>query len=154
MKQVPIEFNGVFFHFNHEDTHNIHVKICVSDNINSEILWECHLQGLWEDDSIRENDDLRRIWDMHNEGDFFQQTLIRHNRELHQGISYTAWFHEMILQNREALTFISNIYSTSNINWLTMGYTINPVATNVWNIQVQNNIAEYNEAEGRYRLLL
>lgn len=154
MELEPLEFNGVFFHFNFEDTHNIHVGIKSSEDQFSEILWECRLQGLWEDDSVRETADLRRIWDMHAEGDFFQQTLFRHNHDLHPKVSYTSWFHELIIQNRENLAFINNLYSTSTLEWLSMEFRIQPVAINFWNIQVQNNLAENINEEGRFRLLL
>lgn len=151
---LPIKLNEVYFHFDIEDTHNVHVYLKDSNNFFSETLWECHLQGLWEDDSIRENDELRIIWDMHNEGDFFQQTLKRHNKKLHPNISYTAWFHNLIIKKREELAFIKNLYSTSMLEWLSMGFTFSEDAENFWKKQVQNGHAQYIVNQERYRLII
>ena len=150
---VPIQYNDVYFHISYEDEHNIHFSIRTTNDPFSEELWECRLKGLWRDDLERETPDLLVIWGMHQIGDFFQETLIRHNKTLHQGVSYTAWFHDMYLANRHLFEFINNIYSTSSHPILSEGLKIYPDATNFWQKQVEKNKAVYIENEGRFRLL-
>jgi len=154
MTMIPIKFNDVYFHIEEEDEHNIHFSIRISSDAFSEELWECRLKGLWRDDLERETPDLLVIWGMHQIGDFFQETLIRHNKKMHPGVSYTAWFHDMYLANRHLFDFINNIYSTSKNTALSMGFDISPNATNFWNKQVEKNIALYIENESRFRLLI
>lgn len=134
------------------DTHNISVSVkCPSSD---EILWECNLKGLWKDEYEKATPDLVHIWSMHSDGDYFQHTLIRHNKTLHPRISYTALFHEMVRNNIKQLAFIKNIYSTSEEARLSMGYTISPPAKAFWNKQVENNLASFIPAEKRFKVSL
>ncbi len=151
---TPIRFNDVYFHVDFEDSHTIHFSLRISIDPLSEELWECRLKGLWYDDLERESPESLYIWNMHQVGDFFQETLIRHNNSLHTGISYTAWFHDMYLANRHLFSFINNIYSTSQLPELSMGFIISSNAINFWDNQVTKNKAIYIEDEGRFRLMI
>jgi hypothetical protein len=132
----------------------IHITLECPNLTGDEILWECTLKGLWEDDSERPTTELSRIWNMHDEGDYFQQTLIRNNRTAHPNLSYTGVFHEMIRSNRNKIQFIRNIFSTSRLPWLSMGYELSIDAQRFWDLQQQNNWAEWIEDELRFRALI
>ncbi|WP_299273448.1 hypothetical protein [uncultured Psychroserpens sp.] len=149
-----LEYDNLYFHCNDSDEYNIHIKITESENPFSDTIWECTLKGLWEDEYELETPELRRIWDMHNEGDYFQQTLIRHNRNLRPKESFTALFHRLLREQPNELLVISNLYSTSKLNWLSMEFTISPPAENFWTIQTRNNLAEFIESEQRFRAML
>jgi len=151
-----IEYDEFYFEIcTPSETHDAHnVPIALKLIENNLKLWECNLRGLWKDEFERETPILKRIWEMHEEGDYFQQTLKRHNYELHPHTSYTAIFHLMVQNNSLKLDFINNIYSTSKLNWLNMGYLIAPEATNVWAKQVKAKFAIYCEDEQRYKLIL
>jgi hypothetical protein len=150
---MEILYGEFLFVTDDSDPFKVHVSLMLAAN-PVEVLWECGLDALWEDDSVRPTPDLRRVWDMHSEGDYYQQTLQRHNRELHPHLSYTAVFHEMIRNNRTNLKFIRNIYSTSSLDWLSMGYRIYPLALQFWQIQEQGGYATYVVDEQRYRAVL
>lgn len=149
MEIVHEEF---LFIIDDSDPFKVHVSLMQAANPVEE-LWECGLDALWEDDSVRSTPDLRRVWDMHCEGDYYQQTLQRNNKDLHPHLSYTAVFHEMVRNNRAALKFIRNIYSTSNLDWLRMGYRIYPPALRFWQIQEERGYATYIQEEERYRAI-
>lgn len=127
---MTIVYNDFAFEIeNPAETFNpfeIHVTLKCPNLTGNETLWECTLKGLWEDDSERPTIELSRIWSMHDDGDYFQQTLMRNNRIAHPRLSYTGVFHEMIRSNRNKTQFIKNIYSTSRLPWLSMGCT-NPL---------------------------
>jgi len=116
-------------------------------------VWNCTLKGLWEDEYEKETPDLRSCWDLHQEGDYFQQTITRLDTSLPH-ISFTAIYHEIIRNNRADFEFITNIYSTSTLSWLSMGYNIYPDATRFWARQVENGLAQRIEEEFRFKAVL
>lgn len=133
----------------------LYFRLYYQENVNEAKIevWNCTLKGLWEDEYEKETPDLRRCWDLHQEGDYFQQTITRLDTSL-PNISFTAIFHEIIRNNRIDFDFINNIYSTSTLSWLSMGYNIYPQAVNFWTTQVENGFAEKIENESRFRAIL
>jgi hypothetical protein len=125
-----------------------------NDEQDKKEMWNCTLKGLWEDEYERETAELRLCWDLHQEGDYFQQTIARLEEKLLRNISFTAIFHEIIRINREDFNFINNIYSTSTMKELSMGYKIYPGATRFWTTQVANGFAEIIEDELRFKAIL
>lgn len=125
-----------------------------NDEQDKKEMWNCTLKGLWEDEYERETPELRLCWDLHQEGDYFQQTIARLEENLLRNISFTAIFHEIIRINREDFNFINNIYSTSTMKELSMGYKIYPGATRFWTTQVANGFAETIEDELRFKAIL
>ena len=94
-----------------------------------------------------------QVWNMHQPGDYFQNTLYRHPHQRHPHQSYTAMFHDAVRQNRMQVNFIGNIYSTSELPWLNMGYHIYPPASAFWEIQVTGGLAEYIADEQRFNAI-
>lgn len=150
----PIHYSGCYFRFDVADVFNINIQLSTSADFDSEILWDCNLKGLWYDKNERETLSLTTIWSMHNKGDYFQQTIFRHNRSIHPHISYTAWFQDMLAINKINSSLIENIYSTSALDWLSMGYAMSAVATRFWQQQVSNEKAIFIETEQRFKALL
>lgn len=150
---MQIQHRNLVFELDNSISHQLTVNIKPIDD-PYEILWDCTLEGLWKDEMERPSDDLERVWQMHEEGDFFQQTIYRHNNELHKGISYTALFHEMIRDNRLQLEFIRNVFSTSRLAWLSMGYAVSEDSLDFWRRQEAAGLAEFIVEEQRYKALL
>lgn len=154
---MKIPFQDLFLEYPDDANGSLDVGFRMTTfNENKEeiLLWECALMGLWRNDTERETPELLMVWGMHNIGDYFQQTLVRHDSTLHSHTSYTAVFHDIIRENRQDFDFIKNIYSTSNLNWLSMGFHYSIDAKRFWDMQVEKNVAEFIEAEERYRALL
>lgn len=149
-----ISYSDLWFFVTKENEHEIHFRITSEDNFYSDSLWECTIQGLWRDEFIRETTELKLVWDKHGEGDYFQCTLMRHNKDLHQGVSYTALFHEMLREYIDSFPEIRNLYSTSKLPELNMGFGLYPQAEKFWEIQVKNKVAEFIEPEQRFRAIL
>jgi hypothetical protein len=136
-----------------EGSHELYFRLFYINPINNlkTEVWNGLLMGLWEDDSIRETEDLRRCWEIYNEGDYFQQTITRLEKGVLPHISFTAVFQEIIRNNRDRFGLIENLYSTSNLKWLSMDFGISVDAIKFWGIQVENGFAEWIENESRYK---
>jgi hypothetical protein len=118
------------------------------------MLWNGILMGMWKNDYERETEELIRIWDLHNEGDYFQQTISKTNKDFIRHTSFTAIFQEIIRNKRDEFSLIKNLYSTSTNEWLSFGYHIYPQATKFWEKQVENGFAEWVGNEKRYKAIL
>ena len=154
---MRIQYQDLFLEFPDDTDGSIDVGFkltTINEKKEEVLLWECNLMGLWRDWSIRELPDLKRTWGLHTQGDYFQQTITRHNNELHPHISYTAIFHQIIRENRQVFSFIKNIYSTAELGWLSMGYHISIDGNRFWVKQFENLLAERIEEQGRYRAIL
>ena len=117
-------------------------------------VWNCILMGLWVNENERATDDLIICWQKHVEGDYFQQTISRINKKILPHVSFTAMFHEIIRNNREVFKLILNIYSTSFLKSLSLGYSISVDGLRFWKKQVENGLAEWIEEEQRHRAIL
>lgn len=139
-----------------QGNHELYFRLYYKEDENTPELelWNCLLMGLWEDEYVKETEDLKRCWDLHEEGDYFQQTITRLDQELLPHTTLTAVFHEIIRNNRADFNLINNIYSTSTLNWLSLGYNIYPQATQFWTKQVENGFAERIEDELRFKAIL
>jgi len=146
---MDIVTGGIVFRVEDSNLRQVHVFAIPEDN-DADILWECELEALWRDQSVRETEDLKRVWALHNEGDYFQQTLIRHNLKRDPHVSYTAMFHDTVRAHHQDVPFILNIFSTSTLSWLSLGYQIYPGAIRFWKRQVEKGVARYIESEQRY----
>jgi hypothetical protein len=89
---MRIQYQDLFLEFRDDTDGSIDVGFMlttINEKKEEVLLWECNLMGLWKDWSVREVPNLRRTWELHSQGDYFQQTITRHNKELHPHISYT-----------------------------------------------------------------
>lgn len=147
-----IKYNDLWFHLE-GNNYKLYFTLRVGKDPYSLKVWECFLCSLWKNEYVRETPELKRIWEMHVEGDYYQWSLDRCNYELHPHVSYTSWFHDMIRINRNLFPFINNIYSTSKLSWL-MNYPVKPDSINFWKKQVDKGLAIYIEEEQRFKALI
>lgn len=138
------------------DGYELYFRLYYTDpqtNIQTEV-WNGLIMGLWRDDSIRETADLVRCWDLYNEGDYFQQTITRLEKGILPNTSFTSIFHEIIRNHREQFDFLNNLYSSSDLDWLNLGYKLYPMGSRFWERQLENEFAVRIEETQRYRAII